>query len=128
MENAEHFAVERINGNTPDDEQVAICCHQVNKAYCESLGDMSQPDWWNAPDWQKTSAINGVRFHRANPEAGDDASHKSWMEEKLADGWVYGEVKDPEAKIHPCIVPFEQLPPEQQFKDKLFRTIVHALS
>jgi hypothetical protein len=48
------------------------------------------------------------------------------MAEKVAAGWVYGEVKDPDAKppTHPCIVPFEELPPEQQFKDVLFKTIV----
>lgn len=27
---------------------------------------------------------------------------------------------------HHCLVPFDRLPPEQQFKDRLFRTIVHA--
>jgi hypothetical protein len=48
------------------------------------------------------------------------------MREKVEGGWKYGETKDPEAKTHPCIVPFEDLPAEQQFKDKLFRTIVHA--
>ena len=67
---------------------------------------MSQPHWDEAPDWQKKSAINGVRFHRENPQAGDDASHNSWMQEKVEDGWVYGEVKDPGAKTHPCIVPY----------------------
>lgn len=54
------------------------------------------------------------------------ASHDNWMAEKVADGWVYGEVKDPAAKTHPCIVPFDQLPPEQQFKDRLFATIVRT--
>lgn len=105
---------------------IARICHQANKAWCEHLGDHSQPDWDNAPDWQRTSAVNGVLFHQANPDAGDDASHNNWMAEKVADGWVYGPEKDPEAKTHPCMVLFEHLPPEQQFKDKLFRTLVHA--
>jgi hypothetical protein len=71
----------------------------------------------------------GVRFHIANPDAGDAASHDSWMEQKRADGWIYGKVKDPEASppTHPCMVAFEELPPEQQLKDKLFRTTVHNL-
>lgn len=105
---------------------IASIAHAVNAAYCASLGDMSQPGWDDAPDWQKASAIDGVQFHLANPDAGDSASHENWMKAKEADGWVYGETKDPEKKTHPCMVPFDQLPPEQQFKDRLFRTIVHA--
>lgn len=111
-----------------DPEVVAKIAHEVNRAWCAFNGDLSQPAWEDAPEWQRSSAINGVAFHRANPDAGDSASHDSWMAEKLGDGWVYGEVKDPEAKTHPCIRPFEELPADQQFKDRLFRTIVHAAS
>jgi hypothetical protein len=49
------------------------------------------------------------------------------MKQKVDEGWVYGAVKDPEAKTHPCIVPFDQLPREQQAKDFIFRAVVHAL-
>lgn len=108
------------------DALIARIAHEVNRAWCAFNGDHSQPNWDEAPDWQRNSAINGVAFHRANPEAGDSASHDSWMAEKLADGWTYGAEKVPERKEHPCMVPFDQLPPEQQFKDRLFRTIVHS--
>lgn len=107
---------------------VARICHEVNRQWCAFNGDDSQPSWDNAPDWQRQSAINGVRFHVANPDAGDSASHDSWMREKVDAGWVYGETKDPEATppTHHCIVPFDELPRDQQFKDHLFRTIVHS--
>lgn len=110
------------------DEDIARICHEVNRAWCEFSGDPSQPSWHDAPDWQRSSAINGVAFHLANPKAGDSASHDSWMAEKVAAGWVYGEAKNPDATppTHHCIVPFEQLPRDQRFKDRLFRTIVHA--
>jgi hypothetical protein len=108
-------------------EEIAKVCHEVNKAYCESLGDMSQPSWENAPEWQKSSAIVGVEFHIANPNAGPDNSHVSWMKQKIDDGWVYGPVKDAEKKQHPCIIPFEMLPNEQKAKDYLFRQVVHSL-
>lgn len=109
-----------------DTQTVARICHEVNRAWCAFNGDHSQPDWHSAPDWQRDSAISGVEFHHANPEAGDSASHDEWSRVKLEDGWKYGPVKDPEAKEHPCLVPFDQLPADQQFKDHLFRTIVHA--
>jgi preprotein translocase subunit SecA len=108
-------------------EQIAQVAHEVNKAYCIALGDNSQTTWDEAPEWQKLSAINGVSFHLENPNAGADSSHNSWMKEKVEAGWIYGEIKDAEAKTHPCIVPFESLPKEQQAKDYLFKQVVHSL-
>ena len=108
-------------------EEIARVCHEVNRAYCQALGDMSQPAWEDAPQWQKDSAILGVKLHVNNPNAGPQASHESWMDQKIADGWKYGPTKDPEAKIHPCIVPFEKLPVEQQAKDFIFRAVVHQM-
>ena len=62
-----------------------------------------------------------------NPDAPPSASHESWLAVKEADGWKYGEVKDPENKEHPCFVPYEQLPEEQKAKDHLFKAVVEAL-
>lgn len=108
-----------------DREDIARLAHEVNKAYCESLGDITQPSWEDAPDWQKESARLGVHLHLEG-DHGPEASHESWMKQKLAGGWVYGDVKDPEAKQHPCLVPFEELSADQQAKDYLFRGVVHA--
>ena len=108
-------------------DRIAKVAHEANRAWCEENGDTSQPKWEDAPGWQTNSAIEGVKFHLQNPDAGDSASHDNWMKQKIAEGWVHGEVKDPEKKTHPCIVPFDHLPEVQQKKDRLFRAIVHAL-
>ncbi len=109
-----------------DKEQIAKVCHEVNKAYCESQGDFSQPTWEAAPEWQRASARMGVDLHTMG-DFGPEASHISWMKQKLEDGWIYGENKDAEAKTHPCLVPFYQLPVAQQAKDYIFRAVVHSL-
>lgn len=110
--------------------QTAKVAHETNRAYCESIGDNSQPTWEDAPDWQKQSAVNGVVFHIKQHEAGitpsPSASHDSWLAEKAAAGWKYGPVKNPELKEHPCFVPYEQLPVEQRLKDYLFGAVVGA--
>lgn len=108
-------------------EQIAKVCHEVNKAYCEALGDTSQPSWEDAPEWQKSSALKGVQFHIDNPNAGPEATHNSWLDDKILNGWDYGKVKDVENKYHPCILPFSKLPKEQQAKDYMFRQLVHSL-
>ncbi len=109
-------------------EQMARVAHEVNRAYCQALGDNSQPAWEDAPQWQRDSAMLGVRLHAENPNAGPQASHESWMAQKVADGWVYGPEKRPEAKEHPCIVAFDELPQAQQAKDYIFRAVVHSLA
>lgn len=108
-------------------KHIAWVCHEANRAYCIALGDYSQPLWENAPEWARESAINGVKFHLDHPDATDADSHENWLREKLTTGWKCGPVKDPERKEHPCCVPFDQLPIEQQVKDRLFRSIVNVL-
>jgi hypothetical protein len=108
-------------------EKIAQVAHEVNKAYCEAIGDKSQTSWEDAPAWQKESAVLGVMFHVEHPDAGPEASHNSWMKQKLENGWRLGHVKDENEKTHPCILPFEDLPKEQQAKDHLFRQVVHSL-
>ena len=107
-------------------ETIAKVCHEANRGYCKALGDDSQPPWEDAPDWQKESARNGVKFHIANPDADPEASHENWLKEKLADHWTYGPVKDVEKKEHPCCLPYKELPVEQRAKDYIFRSIVHS--
>ena len=112
----------------PDREEIARVCHEVNRAYCEALGDTSQPPWDEAPEWQKESAMSGVNLHINYPDAGPEASHVSWMKEKVDAGWVYGAVKDPEAKTHPCVVPYSDLPEHQRQKDAIFFAIVRSFT
>ena len=106
---------------------IAMMCHAINAAYCQSLGDDSQPTWDDAPDWQKQSAIAGVEMHLANPDATPEQSHESWYAQKEAEGWTYGEIKDAEKKEHPCFLPYDELPIEQKAKDYLFRATVHLV-
>jgi hypothetical protein len=107
---------------------IAMVCHEANRQHCRNNGDFTQAYWDEAPEWQKDSAYEGVKFALANPGAPDSSMHDAWMASKIADGWVYGEIKDAEAKTHPCLVPFDQLPLHQQQKDRLFMAIVKALS
>lgn len=108
----------------PHVESIAKKCHELNRAYCEALGDRSQVPWDDAPEWQKQSAVNGVIFHMENPTAGASASHDSWLKEKAEAGWRFGDVKDAEAKTHPCFRPYNELPVEQRVKDTLFKTVI----
>lgn len=108
-------------------EIVARLCHEANKAICEAQGDYSQLPWGKSPEWQQKSAKQGVAFVQDNLTAPVSATHENWMRDKLADGWTFGEVKDPQAKTHPCIVPYDQLPFGQRVKDHVFQSIVRTI-
>ena len=107
---------------------IAEVCHEINRAYCAALGDFSQRGWNYCPEWQKESAVDGVKFHLENPLEGPEASHQNWYDKKEKDGWKYGEEKDEQLKLHPCMVAFGKLPKEQQAKDYIFRQTVHSLT
>ena len=109
-------------------QDIAQLCHETNRVYCALLGDDSQPSWDKAPRWQVESAIHGVEFHLSHPNATAAASHEKWLAEKQAAGWRYGPTKDPKSRVHPCFVPFVDLPKKQQRKDVLFKAIVDACS
>lgn len=71
--------------------------------------------------------MSGVEFRLQNPTAPASVQHDQWRSEKLAAGWKFGPVKDASLKEHPCLVDFDQLPPGQQAKDRLFAAVVLAL-
>ncbi len=110
--------------------QIAKVAHETNKAYCSSIGDISQSDWEHAQQWQRQSAVKGVEFHLSFLSKGEippaSASHESWLKEKTETGWKYGPIKDADKKEHPCFVPYNQLPVDQRLKDYLFGAIVKA--
>jgi hypothetical protein len=106
-------------------EKIARVCHEANRAWCEANGDHSQAPYEDAEVWQRESAIEGVQaaLDGATPEQ----LHQSWCAAKLRDGWTYGQVKDAQAKTHPCLVHYDSLPENQRLKDHLFGAIVEAL-
>lgn len=110
-----------------DIEKIAEIAHEVNRAFCIAMGDDSQRPWHSAPEAIKSSAVDGVMFLEARPFCSPNALHENWMGFKIADGWTHGPKKDDEAKTHPGLVPFEQLPFVQQAKDHIFQAVAREL-
>ena len=44
--------------------------------------------------------------------------HEVWAQSRLSEGWRYGERRDDEAKTHPCLVPYEELPEIEKAYDR----------
>lgn len=108
-------------------DYIARVAHEVNRAYCSAIGDNSQLSWEDAADWQRESAINGVRYALTNDSVTPEEQHDAWSLDKIQAGWKWGPVKDPDKKEHPCLVRYDELPLEQKVKDYLFRAVVSTL-
>jgi hypothetical protein len=51
-------------------------------------------------------------------EALAEAEHDGWTEWHLARGWRYAPSRDDENRLHPCLLPFRQLPKVDVDKDR----------
>ena len=109
-----------------DIERIAHVCHEANRALQVTGGEEPSPHFFDAPEWQVQSAYEGVSaaIEGATPEQ----LHESWCAAKVRDGWIYGDVKDAEARTHPCLVAYDQLPADQRLKDHVFQAVVHAFT
>lgn len=57
------------------------------------------------------------------PPTTPEAEHDSWMRAYEEMGWAYGPIRDPIAKTHPDMVPFDKLPILEQEKDAVFLAV-----
>jgi hypothetical protein len=108
--------------------QIASVCHEANRAYCATQGDLLHDSWEDTDPAIQATTVAGVRHALDHPGVSARGMHENWCKDKTAAGWVYGETKDAEKKTHPCLVPYEQLPPHDRFKDELFLAIVGVLA
>lgn len=44
--------------------------------------------------------------------------HEVWSAGRIADGWQWGEERDDARKLHPCLVPYDQLPESEKEYDR----------
>ena len=109
-------------------DPIARVIHAAIRTWSTAHGQPDMPDWDMAPQWMKESTFASIKFVLENPDADAGAQHVQWMEQRRAQGWTYGPVRDEALKTHPMLVPFDQLPVMEQKKDDLVSAIVRALA
>jgi hypothetical protein len=100
-------------------KDLAQIVHEVNRAFCESIGDNSQKPWSEAPEYNHHSAMAAVRAICDCPTLSPDDVHKIWIETKKSDGWKYGPTKDKDKMTHPSMIPYAELSSVEKYKDWL---------
>ncbi len=105
------------------DEDIARVVHEANRGLQYVQGGAHPSDPWDVtPAGIREVTIAGVRAAREG--AGPQESHEKWCQGKRHQGWHYGPVKDEQARTHPCLVPYADLPDGQKLKDDIFIAIV----
>lgn len=97
-------------------EEVAKTAHEANRGISEG----NPLSWDDSSEEIRQSAIDGVKSVINDPTITPEKSHNNWMRWRESNGWVFGEVKDEEAKTHPCMVPYNELPEDERVKDQVF--------
>jgi RyR domain len=49
-------------------------------------------------------------------------AHEVWARQRIEDGWSYGPRRSDEAKEHPCLVSYEDLPESEKEYDRVMVT------
>jgi len=107
-------------------DEIGRVCHEANRAYCIVNNDQALPEWDLLEESYRESTRIGV--HAVLEGSTPKESHQNWMKERLYQGWKFGPVLDRERKVHPNLIPYDELPVNQKIKDHLFVNIVKALT
>lgn len=66
-----------------------------------------------------TSTITLPPELRALTERLAENAHDLWAAERLAQGWSHGPHRDDVKKLHPCLVPYAELPDKEKELDRI---------
>lgn len=107
--------------------KIAEAAHDINKVYCEAMGDKNKQAWGEMTQESKNKLSSAVKSVADTSEMTPKACHDLWMQHKLADGWGLGFPLDAVNKTHPCLLPYCELPEYQRRKDELFISTIRGL-
>jgi hypothetical protein len=111
-----------------DIQQVALIVHEANRMMQIVNGDPVSSTWECLEESDRERTVNGVAFALRNEDPSPEQMHDNWCKDMYADGYEAGEKLDRENLTHPNLVPYDELPVQQQAKDALFSGIVSSLS
>jgi hypothetical protein len=99
--------------------------YEVARLEAIASGRRIVPELWEKRDEAfRTQMTEYVESLRGKTLSTPEEAHNSWWRKYEEMGWKYGEVRDTVAKTHPDMVPFDELPKDEQDKDEIFLTLV----
>jgi hypothetical protein len=109
-------------------KSIAHIAHAANNAYRFVLGEPLNARYDGLLPAQQDAIINAVRAVVDGQIRTPADNHAAWVTDRQRKGWAYGPAQDNAAMLHPNMLPFDELPDAQKFKDNLFMNIVKAFA
>lgn len=104
--------------------QIAKNAHEVVRAYCKSIGEVTPPHFEDLKDNEVRNLINAVKLLKHNPRTYAGSVHDNWISNMISEGWVYSPEYNEDLKQSPELVSYRELSPISRAKDKLFHEVV----
>lgn len=105
--------------------QVARIAHEVNRAFCASIGGGAGLAWDKASASDREAAMMSVTA-LSRGFSTPEHIHEAWVREMSLNGWTHGPVVDVQAKTHPNLTDYAALPRDIQTRDALFVAVVRG--
>ncbi len=103
-------------------ERQAIFIYEAARLQAAAVNAPIVPEPWSHRDEAFRTQMLGNVAKMMGPDRFTDPeeAHDSWWEAYQQLGWVYGPVRDLEAKTHPDMAPFAELGWEERIKDAVY--------
>jgi hypothetical protein len=103
-------------------ERRAILVYEGARMQAAAVDAPVIPEPWHQRDEAFRAQFLDVIAMMSGPDrkGSPEELHTDWVRAYEAMGWIYGEVRDREAKTHPDMVAFDELEPREQAKDAVF--------
>ena len=107
-------------------ECIARASHEIVRAYYATIGFVV-PVWEDVPEWHAAGIVNAVLAVTLEPNQSSEEHHAEWLQQRMADGWVLSDSENVDAKEHPYLVPYKDLPEHKKIEDAIFVACVRQM-
>jgi hypothetical protein len=103
-------------------ERRAIFVYEAARLQARAVDAPIVPEPWDERDAPFRDQFLGVieMMCGSDRKSSPEELHDDWVRAYEAMGWTYGPTRDPKAKTHPDMVPFDKLGFREQIKDAVF--------
>lgn len=120
----ERLCAERA-ARRPIDPVVEACARVAYEVYRTGFDDPTKLEWDAADEGDRKVARDMAVVVLSGVSPAQE--HEKWLARKAGEGWSLGEL-DEERRLHPNMVPYEQLPDGQRLLDRLFVAAVTSVA
>lgn len=103
-------------------ERIAEAIYEACRVEAADSGRPVVPEVWAKREeaFRNQFVATIARICQPGYDTTPEREHDSWWQAYMDMGWQYGEVRDPVAKTHPDMVPYDQLSKAEREKDAVF--------